>query len=430
MTANTPGRGVPITAAVVCSGTEFFLPYADPRDQPVDHNGPMITNELARRGVLVIDQGITRDDIRLQVARLQQALASGANMIVTNAGTGSSADDTMWQVISEITGRPLVSHPALRRLVMGRQRALGDDAGDAGLIAAVAKQSALPDGAVWLPPPGTAPPFFITVDGTMFVSTPGPSVEARPALMAVLEHDEVQVWLAAAAQLRLVTARFWGDAEVAINEALDDADKQVLTQGLPRATTCVTHGGAESVVQMQIEPGQEDRSAAVFSFLQDRLGSRLFSTSDTLDQLVGGALAGRSVGIYGVGPAATEVYLRLWSRTPVGTRLFDSDATHARFAMQGHARRRRRVPQLEGEQLAQEIAQRGLSRDRYDFAIAVVGKAPTRVCVIGAAGQRLTGTLISPTDRLTGVSEADLVEARSAFQAHEMLRMLYVVARQ
>ena len=111
--------------AVIGSGTEFFHPYDDPRDQPVDTNVPMIVDALARRGVQVLDRGITRDETPLQVARIEAAVSIGANLVALNAGTGSQADDTFWRAVSQVTGRRLVADPELRRLVIRQQRRLG-----------------------------------------------------------------------------------------------------------------------------------------------------------------------------------------------------------------------------------------------------------------------------------------------------------------
>lgn len=416
-------------AAVIGSGSEFFLPYNDDRSQPVDLNGPMITNALAKRGVSVIHQSITPDDIELQVAELRHARSIGANMFVTNAGTGTSADDTMWRVISQVTGRPLVFRPELRQLVAPRQRALGAE-DEAGFRAAVNKLSALPEGAVWLPPPGTAAPFLLIVEDECYMSTPGPWVEARPALMALLEHDQAQAWMGAAAPLQLLTARFFDDVEVAINQALRAANDLGLTEGLD-IITCVTHGGAESDIQMQIRHDQERTAAQVISFVQERIGVTPFSKGETLDQLTGSALDGRTTRIYGAGPAAAEMYLRLWGRAPVEGRLFRSSENTARFA----ARRRRGLRHgaaqpLVGEELVVSIAQHGLATDRPDFAVAIAGRAPAWACVAGRDGQLVTARLSPAMEHLTDVPDTVLTEAQDDFFAHKLMCCLFKAAQQ
>ena len=237
--------------------------------------------------------------------------------------------------------------------------------------------------------------------------------------MATLEHDQVRAWLAAAEPVRLITARFFGDAEVSLNEGLRQAETLGLTQGLPDANTCVSHGGAESVVKLEVPSGRETQAYALFSFQEERAGLRLFSKHGTLDELLGRALAGRITTVYGAGPPAPEVYLRLWGRTPVDARLFHSDARIARFAAGGS----------DGEQLAVRIAERGLADDQPDFAVAIVGTSPAWAAVAGSDGQRITAPLTCPLDRLDGVPADVLADARSDFFAHELMRLLYGAAQ-
>jgi molybdenum cofactor synthesis domain-containing protein len=414
-----------LRAAVISTGSEFFVGEPETNQGPVDLrqarngpedlNGPMITSRLATLGVDVVHQVIKPDDAELLEREFHHVLKLGVDVVVISGGMGPTRDDKTNQIISTVTGRPRELVRPLWPLVMDRQRDQGDVEGEEALREAVTKQLRLPRGAVPFAPPGIAPPYFLIVDEVMFIVLPGPPDEASAGLEMVLQTGHVKRWLARGAPLLTKAVHIFGGDETPINAALAEARRRGLLRGLPAAITCFDEGGHQTTVQMRIRCSQEGAWAAFASFLKDGFGDDLFSSDGrSLDELLTPLLVGRRIGVYGWGPATAALYLRLRASATVSMRVFGDPREARRFA----------DARSSGEPLARAIAERGVSRDGNDIAVALVGESPAEVCVANAAGPGVTRSLVAPPDQSGDVS-ASFEEGRTAYLTYGMLRLLY-----
>ena len=449
-------KGRPLQAAIVITGTELMLGSEDSQDGPRDENGPVIAKMLTHLGIRVIHMAVTPDHDDLLAAELRHARAIGADIIITTGGRGSTPDDRTTAAIAEVTGKKLVLHERLWRQVMDRERAQGEVENEDDLRAAVGKQVTLPEGIVTLSPLGTAAPFFfVTDDGVLWLSLPGPPWEAKNSCLLLFEHRRVRAILASAAPLKHHTVRVFGGDEKRINAALREAGARGLLADLPDPGTCFAEGGAETRIDLQLTPDQEADFALFLKFLVATFGDRLFSVGPTLDELTLPLLEGRNVAIYGTGAAASALYVRLEDRVNVKARLFPTLEKLEAFAGVREPRRVGRVrlpghhehvvPEPPSEALARHIAEQGLQRDHIDFAVAIVGESPAYACVASKGGARCSGTLVSPQEEQTALisrvlrwvrrrqlDPGSLVDRRSLreFRSYELLRLLFTAANQ
>lgn len=448
-------RRRPLTAAVIATGTEFTFGSEEPESGLRDENGPMVAHMLTQLGVRVIHIGVVPDDHELLTAELRHALDIHADIIVTTGGRGSTPDDKTTSAIAEVTGKKLVVYPRLWQLVMDRERAQGEVDDETDLRAAVKKQATLPEAVRPIRPLGTAAPFFfVSHDGVLWVSLPGPPWEATNSLRLILEERRVRGLLGKAARLKRHTVRIFGGDEKRTNAALREAQAMGLLARLPEPGTCFAEGGAETRIDLLLTSDQETDFGPFLEFLRATFEDRLFSLGPTLDELTVPLLAGKSVGIYGTGAAAAALHLRLEDRVKVKARLFPSLEKIAAFAGVSEPRRAwgggwpshhdDGVPEFTSELLARHIAEQGLLRDHPDFAVAIVEDGAVCACVASSAGARVASTLISPQEeqralisqvlrwllrrRLDAASLEDKKSLRD-FRSYELLRMLHTAAQ-
>jgi nicotinamide-nucleotide amidase len=173
---------------------------------------------------------------------------------------------------------------ALERDIEGVSRMIADRLGRpyADFTTGVRKQATLPEGAISLGLAGTAPGVVLDANGCVVVVLPGPPRELRRLWPLALETEPVRRVLERAPSRERIILRFFGTPESAVAEALADAGGD--GNGV-EVTICARE--FEIHVDLVVEPGAEDRAAALASSLREQLGRYLFSENErTIAEIV------------------------------------------------------------------------------------------------------------------------------------------------
>ena len=267
-------------AALVVTGTEVL------EGRVRDENGAMVAASLAAAGVQV--QRITvvgdaLDDIRSAVA---EALAGGADLVVTTGGLGPTHDDRTMEAVALAAGVGMVIDQHALEMVRAAIATVPARASQQTRETGARKQATLPEGAVALPPPGTAPGAVLAVGDALVVVLPGPpwecaatweSARALPQVAALLGHGEGSAPL----ELRLANV-----VESEFMEASDRADPEA--RGLV-VGVCARPGELEVTIR---PPGPV--ADEFVAFLEQGFPGAIFARDgSTVEQVVGAALHAR-----------------------------------------------------------------------------------------------------------------------------------------
>ena len=151
------------SAEIVAIGSELLL------GQIIDTNTSYLAARFQELGIEVRYSTQVGDDPRRMAEVLSQALKR-SRITITTGGIGPTEDDLTREVIARITGRKLVFHPKLLRIIQGYFDL-------AGFVMAPnnRKQAYIPAGAqTLLNPIGTAPGFILeTEKGHLIITVPG-----------------------------------------------------------------------------------------------------------------------------------------------------------------------------------------------------------------------------------------------------------------
>ena len=157
------------TAEIAAIGSELLL------GQIIDTNTSYLAACFQELGIEVRYSTQVGDDPRRMAEVLSRALKR-SRIILTTGGIGPTEDDLTREVIARITGRKLVFHPKLLRIIQGYFDL-------AGFVMAPnnRKQAYIPAGAHILPNPiGTAPGFILeTEKGHLIITVPGAPRELK-----------------------------------------------------------------------------------------------------------------------------------------------------------------------------------------------------------------------------------------------------------
>lgn len=182
----------------------------------VDANAAHIARRLEGIGIKVDRQTCVRDDIEA-LAGLIKRIAQRADIAVVTGGLGPTEDDITSLAAAKAAGVELALNPealkcmeaffkTLKRPISGLNR----------------KQAMAPENSICLENPvGTAPGFYLTIDGCMFFFLPGVPTEMRQML-----NDKVLPHIARLRpqtddQYRVKTLSVFGLPESVVNERLD-----------------------------------------------------------------------------------------------------------------------------------------------------------------------------------------------------------------
>lgn len=157
-------------AEVVGIGTELLL------GQIPNSNAREISEALAGVGIDVHHHQAVGDNLERIVAALRLACERSDAVIVTG-GLGPTPDDITREAVATLAGVALVRHDDLARRIQEVFERLGRPMPESNL-----RQADLPEGAVAIPPEGTAPGFTITVGDCSLFALPGVPWEMRAML--------------------------------------------------------------------------------------------------------------------------------------------------------------------------------------------------------------------------------------------------------
>jgi nicotinamide-nucleotide amidase len=264
-------------AAIVVTGSELV------RGDRSDLNGPFYAREALSLG-LVPDRITIVGDGR---AELLAALEGGldADVLLVSGGLGPTHDDRTIELVAEATGRRLVVDPELEREIEQVSRTVAERLRRpyADFAHGVTKQATLPEGAINLGLAGTAPGVVVVLPGP-----PGELQRLWPR--AVASAPFRRVLLRTETPLRQVL-RFYGASESAVAQALTEAGGD--GDGV-EVTICARD--FEIHVDLIVEPGAEERAAAIARDLQQPLREYLFAVQEeSVQEIVVGMCRARGL---------------------------------------------------------------------------------------------------------------------------------------
>ncbi len=243
--------------------------------------------EVAR--VEMVGDGI--DAIGGALARL---LGDGYDLVCVSGGLGPTHDDLTMEAVARVTGRPMALDARALGLVSARSLVLQ---GDAAILAALReKQATLPEGAVMLPPPGTAPGCVLRHGPTTIVVLPGPPWELLSMWEAALGEPLLAEVIAGAPGMDERVLRVHGVPESTFVAAIADLDPDAWQR--LKVGVCARDGELE--VTVRCPPADSWAADALEGLVAEGLGDALFSRDGaTVDDVVARALlaAGQTVAV-------------------------------------------------------------------------------------------------------------------------------------
>jgi nicotinamide-nucleotide amidase len=415
-------------AGIVVTGTEVLT------GRVADRNGPWLAEQLRQAGVdvgAVLVVGDRPEDMR---GALSYFSSAGVDLVVTSGGLGPTADDLTAAVVGEVQGRPLDVDPELEQrvgaVVERLMRRRGWRADPEATAAGVRKQALVPEGAVVLPPVGTAPGLVVPPaegrDGPVVVVLPGPPSELQGMWPAALAAEAVQRALADRSELRQETLRLWGTLESQLAATL----RQHEFAGL-EVTTCLRDGELEIVTRYGPEAQPEyDRLVGV---VREAHGPQLFSTGPTVDELVAAAFADRGLTVATAESCTSGLLVaRLTERAGSSAWVLGGVASYANSAKEALVGVPSELLASYGAvstQVAAALAEGARSRFGADVGVGITGIAgpgggsadkpvgTVHLCAVGPAAEGLSRSVVLPGSR-------SAVRHRSVSLAVHMLRQL------
>lgn len=150
-------------AEIVAVGTELLL------GQIVNTNAQFLSEELAKLGIDVHYQTVVGDN-RKRLEHVIRHANGRADVIILSGGLGPTDDDLTRDVVSEVTGVPLVMHPPslsrLKDFFERRGRSMTENNRKQALV--------FKGGTVFPNENGTAPGLAVEANACHYVLLPGP----------------------------------------------------------------------------------------------------------------------------------------------------------------------------------------------------------------------------------------------------------------
>ena len=254
-------------AEILCVGTELLL------GNILNGNARWLAEQLASLGVPHHRQLVVGDN-RERLIRAVREAAGRCRLLITTGGLGPTPDDLTTEAIAAAFDTPLEEHPETWDDIQAKLAQRGRTPS-----ASVRRQALIPHGASLLPnPTGTAP-------GVIWSPQPGFTVMTFPGVpseMQAMWHQTAVPWLRQAGLSEGVFAsrmlRFWGVAESALAEQVDD----LLTLTNP---TVAPYAGAGEV-KLRLTARADDAAAArallapVEAEVRARTGSLCYGADD------------------------------------------------------------------------------------------------------------------------------------------------------
>jgi nicotinamide-nucleotide amidase len=289
------------------------------RGERTDLNGPFLAAQALSLGLEPARITIVGD----RPEELESALRAGleADLCLVSGGLGPTHDDRTVELLAKAIGRGLMLDEGLHEEIGAVSRAVAERLGRpyADFEFGVRKQATRPERSISLGLAGTAPGLVLESGRTVAVLLPGPPSELQRLWPRALETEPVRRVLEHARPPGRLVLRFFGASESAVAKALADAGGD--GEGI-EATICARD--FEIHVDLLVEPGSEERAAALEQALADPLERYLFSRDErpveelvlslcrargwkvaTAESLTGGLVAGRLTSV----PGSSDVVL-------------------------------------------------------------------------------------------------------------------------
>jgi nicotinamide-nucleotide amidase len=257
-------------AVVVVTGSELV------RGERTDRNGPFLAAEALSHGLEPARITIVGD----APAELEAAFREGleADACFVSGGLGPTHDDRTVELVARAAGLELVVDEELEREIESISRALAERLrrpyGD--FVSGVTKQATRPASAVPIGLAGTAPGLVLRApSGCVVVVLPGPPGELRRLWVNALASEPMRELLERTRPPGRRVLRLFGVSESAVARALEDAGGD--GNGV-EATICARD--FEIHVDLVVEPGAEERGAALDAALADLLQQWLFARDE------------------------------------------------------------------------------------------------------------------------------------------------------
>lgn len=273
-------------ACILAVGSEMLTPFR------VDTNSLHVTERLNTLGCDVRLKAVVADDVE-ELARVIEAAASWADLIVITGGLGPTEDDVTREAVARVLNVELdVDEEIVERL---RQRFARRGM---TMPANNRRQAMVPRGATLLDNPnGTAPGLWIEHGRTALALLPGPPREMKPMLESVIRERLAPQ--AGTAGLFRRTLKITGRAESDVDAAAQPVYSRWATQAVPISTTILAVLGQIELHLTAIAPSREAADAALaaaVSELEAALGPSLYSTDGRgLEAVVGDMLRERKL---------------------------------------------------------------------------------------------------------------------------------------
>jgi nicotinamide-nucleotide amidase len=269
-------------AVVVVTGSELV------RGERADRNGPFLAAEALSHGLEPARITIVGDAPQELEAAFHEGLEADACLV--SGGLGPTHDDRTVELLARAAELELVVDEALEREIESASRAVAERLGRtyADFAPGVTKQATRPASAVSIGLAGTAPGLvFRAPTGCVVVVLPGPPGELRRLWPNALASEPVRELLERTRRPGRRVLRLFGVSESAVARALAEAGGD--GDGV-EATICARD--FEIHVDLVVEPGAEERAAALDAALAERLEQWLFARDERrVEELVLSLLA-------------------------------------------------------------------------------------------------------------------------------------------
>jgi len=257
-------------AVVVVTGSELV------RGERTDRNGPFLAAEALSHGLEPARITIVGDTPAELEATLREGLEADACLV--SGGLGPTHDDRTVELLARAAGLELVVDEALEQEIESISRALAERLrrpyGD--FASGVTKQATRPASAVSIGLAGTAPGLVLRAPtGCVVVVLPGPPGELRRLWSQALVSEPMRELLGRTQPPGRHVLRLFGVSESAVARALEDVGGD---GGGVEATVCARD--FEIHVDLVVEPGAEERGAALDAALSERLDQWLFARDE------------------------------------------------------------------------------------------------------------------------------------------------------